>query len=358
MGANGLVLGYPFPMQDNSFSVLAPLFSDPEISEIMVNRYDRVFVEKKGKLESTSISFGSREALNHAVNSFASAKGIPLNTENPYTDTNLEDGSRLNITIAPMAVDGPFLTIRKFAPRAYTLSDLVNLGTLSVRAKTFLEYAILSRASLIVSGGTSSGKTTLLNALAQEIPASERIITIEDTPELRLPHQNWIRLEAVHSFQGEKISVRDCLVTALRMRPDRIIVGECRKKETFEMLQAMNTGHRGSLTTVHANSPRDCISRLESLVLSHVDFPAPALRRQIASALDFIIQVRRDQSGERMISEIAEVQGMQEDVVTLQPIFRTNSFDELELTGLVPKFLTEMLNQGIPIPKNFFDTSR
>lgn len=337
-------------------SPLAPLFTDDSITEIMVNRFDRIFIERSGEIEGTAVRFSSPNELFQLAVGLAKARGTNLTMENPCLDASLEDGSRINITIPPMSLEGPVLTIRKFGSRILSLDDLVQMGCLTLKAKQFISFCIQARANIIISGGTSSGKTTLLNAAAHEIPRQQRIVTIEDTPELRLPHENWVRLESVHSLSGMNVSVRDCVVAALRMRPDRIIVGECRKSETFEMLQAMNTGHDGSLTSIHSNSPRDCLARIESLILSNMDFPLLALRRQIASAINFIVQIKRDRGGDRIITEIVEVTGIEKDTITLQPIFVLGPHEELDLTGFVPKFLPEMQARRVRIPANFFDS--
>ena len=342
-------------MEGVDFGILRPLMEDATVNEIMVNGFDKIFIERRGKLEKTKLSFGSAKSLLQFVAAIAKSKGVELTSERPYLDSHLPDGSRLNIVVPPMAVDSPALTFRRFSPQIYQLKDLVALGTLSDRCAYFLNLCVKARANIIISGGTSSGKTTFLNALVDVIPRDERIVTIEDTPELRIANPNWVRLEAVHTMRGDGISVRDCLVNALRMRPDRIIVGECRKNETFEMLQAMNTGHSGSLTTIHANTARDCLSRIESLVLSHADFPLPALRKQIVSALDIIVQLRRDKSGERIVTDVLELTGTEGDMITAQNIFALDAMEHAVPSGLSPKFAAEILECGLKIPDGFFD---
>lgn len=342
-------------MEGLDFGILAPLLNDETINEVMVNAFDKVFVERRGKLELTKLSFGSQARFETFVLGLAKARGFELNTERPCLDSTLPDGSRLNIVIPPMAVGSPALTLRRFAPQIYQLKDLVELGTLTDRCAYFLSLCVKARANIIISGGTSSGKTTFLNALADLIPRDERIVTIEDTPELRLSHPNWIRLEAVHSLHAPTITVRDCLVNSLRMRPDRIIVGECRKNETFEMLQAMNTGHTGSLTSIHANTTRDCLARIESLVLSHADFPLPALRKQIVSAVNFVLQLRRDKSGERILTDVLELTGTEGESITAQSIFALDEMEHSAPTGLQPKFAEEIKACGYKIPDGIFD---
>lgn len=341
-------------MNKIDLGILEPLLQDSAVNEIMVNGYEKIFTERQGRIVRRPESFSSSSAYVALVERLAAAHGKVLSPESPYADLRLEDGSRVSIAMSPMAVDGPVLTIRRFSPQVFSLADLAKIGSLSAKATSFLELAVKARANIIISGPTSSGKTTFLNALAMGIPLEERIVTIEDTPELRLPHENWVRLEAVTSMRGDIVSVKDCLVSALRMRPDRIIVGECRRNETFEMLQAMSTGHSGSLTTVHASSARDCLSRLESLVLSSIEFPLGALRRQVASALDLIVQLRRDRSGERFIAEICEISGMEEDTILLQTIFQLDGFEQLEPTGMIPRFATEIQACGLKVPSDIF----
>ena len=337
------------------YGVLKPLIGDGSINEIMVNGHEKIFVEQKGQILSTELKFKDQKALEQLIQSIAFVRGVEITPKVPFLDTYLDDGSRVHIVIPPMAVDGPILTIRKFMEHHHSLKDLVNIGTLTERCAYFLDLCIRDQANMIISGGTSSGKTTFLNALATQIPLTERIITIEDTPEIKLKHPNWARLESVPKYGAEGLTARDCLINALRMRPDRIIVGECRRDETFEMLQAMNTGHDGSLTTMHANSPRDCIARIESLVLSSMDFPMAALRRQIVSAVDIIIQLRHDRSGDRMVTDVMELSGIEQNTITTQSVFALDRNDNAEPTGLVPKIAEQMKKRGLNIPDGFFD---
>jgi pilus assembly protein CpaF len=256
-----------------------------------------------------------------------------------------------------MAPKGSALTIRKFRKTPFSIQNYLELGSLTDKAAFFLHACVIARVNLVVSGGTGTGKTTFLNALSALIPEGERVISIEDVSELSLQQENWVRLESSFRPGHPPVTTRDCLVNALRMRPDRILVGECRRDETFEMLQAMNTGHEGSMTTVHANSSRDCLTRLESLILtSGIDIPLPALRRQMASAIDLIVQLKRHQGGQRVVQEIVEVTGMEQNTVTTQVIFaREGKNDYLAGTGLVPSFLEKFSAAGIQFPPNFFD---
>lgn len=277
-----------------NFGPIQPLLQDETVSEIMVNQFDKIFVEREGKLQSTPLKFVSDKALIDLIQSIAKFTGRSLTEERPFMDGYLPDGSRINAALPPMVPNGATLTIRKFRRTPFTLSDYLQSGSITDKAAYFLHACVIARVNLVVSGGTGTGKTTFLNALSSVIPESQRVITIEDVPELSLQQENWVRLESVYRPGMAPVTTRDCLINALRMRPDRIIVGECRRDETFEMLQAMNTGHDGSMTTVHANSSRDCLTRLESLIMtSGIDIPLPALRKQIAGAIDLIIQLDR-----------------------------------------------------------------
>lgn len=335
--------------------VLKPLLEDTAVTEIMVNRFNKVFAEHNGKLRLTNIKFPSEQALVKYIGSIAAARSVSLDSESYILDTYLDDGSRVNAVLPPMAVDGASLTIRKFSQDRYTLADLVSLQALSPRCAHFIQLCIQSKLNVVISGGTSSGKTTLLNACAQLIPKDERIVTIEDTPELKLAHENWVRLEAVSNVHHRGASIKECLRNALRMRPDRIIVGECRGAETFEMLQAMNTGHDGSITTIHANSPRDCLARIESLTLSHIDLPILALRQQIVSSIDLLVQVKRDRSGERRITDVCELTGIEGNMITTQSIFVQNQMEIAEPVGLVPQLILAIQDCGLEVPTKFFD---
>lgn len=353
-----------------NFGPIQSLLLDDSISEIMVNRFDKVFVEKEGQLHSTALRFPSEKALVELIQTIAANVGREVSTDHPAMDGYLPDGSRVNASLPPMVPNGATLTIRKFRKKPFTLEDFVKIGSLSDKAAYFLHACVIARLNLVVSGGTGTGKTTFLNGLSSVIPENERIITIEDVSELNLQHDNWVRLESVFRPGRPNVTTRDCLINSLRMRPDRILVGECRRDETFEMLQAMNTGHDGSMTTVHANSSRDCLSRLESLILtSNVEMPLPALRKQIASAVYLIVQLKRHKSGQRVVQEIVEITGMEQTTITTQVLFSrekkklmgsaapAQGMDPLLATGIVPTFLEKFSEAGIQFPPNFFDTN-
>lgn len=330
------------------------LMSDPLVTEIMVNGYNKIFVEKEGFLEPTTACFTNEEQLDSYIDSILHANGQSRDSGH-YFDGVLSSGYRFNIILPPMSPRGPCITIRKFSDSLYTLKTLVEKNTISARAEMFLKALVLGRFNLVVSGGTGSGKTTFLQALSGEIPARERIVTIEDIPELKLHQSNWIQLISVHNGE-HPVSIRDCLINSLRMRPDRIIVGECRRDEAFDMLQAMNTGHEGSMTTVHANSPNDCMTRLENLLhMSGFDVSTKVLRRQIADTIDFIIQLKRTPTGKRVVSEILELTGMEADVITRSPVFALDNKGNLVPSGYVPKAIHQFKERGIVFPSRFFD---
>lgn len=354
-----------------SFSLgpLDPLMRDPEISEIMVNDIRNVIVEKEGRLLLSKIRFETQDDLQRLVNEIIRVTGASIDPERPMLDIMLPDGSRANIVLPPLAVHGPSLTIRKFPHRQYAATDLMIRGMLDQKILAFLNACVLGRLNIVISGGTGSGKTTLLNALTAIIPPAERIIMIEDTPELVVSHPNCVRMQAkMKTASAPGVYVRDLVANALRMRPDRIIVGECRRSEAMDMLQAMNTGHQGSMTTLHANSPREALTRLETLYLmAGVDVPSSAVRRQIASAVDLVVQVKRFRSGKRRITAISEVTGMQGDAITLQDIFIFETeqrepgqqpakppVERFRSTGLVPTFIEQLRELGIELPKDFF----
>jgi pilus assembly protein CpaF len=304
---------------------LEPLLADASISEIMVNGPDQVFVERNGRLELIGAGFSSDKTLRGAIERMIGAVGRRVDEASPMVDARLRNGSRVNVILPPLALHGPVVTIRKFSQSRLDMSALVELGTLSVAMARLLRVAVQSRRNIIVSGGTGSGKTTLLNAIAAYIPAGERVVTIEDAAELALHHAHVVALEARPcnaEGQGE-VTIRDLVRNALRMRPDRIIVGECRGSETLDMLQAMNTGHEGSLTTAHANSPRDLLSRLEIMALmGGIELPLAAIRAQIAGAINLIVQQSRHASGTRRVSSIVEITGLDSGVVQTQELFR------------------------------------
>jgi pilus assembly protein CpaF len=343
------------------YGPIEPLLHDESVTEIMVNGHRQVFVERRGKLEDAGVQFASDEHLLRVIDRVVSAVGRRVDEASPMVDARLADGSRVNVIIPPLALRGPVLTIRKFARDALTADDLVALGSLSPDAVEFLRACVCGKLNILISGGTGVGKTTLLNALSSFIPSDERIITIEDAAELQLQQRHVVSLESRPSNiegQGE-VRIRELVRNALRMRPDRIIVGEVRGPETVDMLQAMNTGHEGSLTTIHANTPRDALSRLETLVLTAgVDLPLRAIREQISSAFDLVVQLSRLVDGSRRVTHVTEVLRMESEVVTLQDLFLARPASEhsssllgdLQATGLRPHFGQKLATAGVELP--------
>jgi pilus assembly protein CpaF len=346
---------------------LEPLLRDGEITEIMVNGPSDIFVERAGKIYAVDAKFTSDTHLRRTIDKIVSRIGRRVDESSPMVDARLADGSRVNAVIAPIALDGSILTIRKFSADPLTDADLLAFGTFSEQARDFLRACILGRRNVVISGGTGSGKTTLLNVLSSFIPTDERIITIEDAAELQLNQRHVLRLEARPSNTEGKgaVPIRELVKNALRMRPDRIVVGEVRDGAALDMLQAMNTGHDGSLTTVHANAPRDSLSRLETMVLmAGIDLPIRAIRDQVASALDLIVQIARLKDGTRRVVALTEVEGMEGDIITLQDLF---TFDYgagrdangrflgcLRSTGLRPKFTEHLRDMGVDLPQTMF----
>jgi pilus assembly protein CpaF len=338
---------------------LEDLLSDPIVSEVMVVDRATIYVERKGRLELTGQRFSSEDALRSAIERIVTPLGRRIDESTPMVDARLKDGSRVNAIIPPLALRGPCLTIRKFSSRKLGVADLIDFGSLDARMARFLERAVIARRNILVSGGTGSGKTTLLNILSSAIPNDERIVTIEDAAELRLDQPHVVSLETrPPNMEGRgEYSIRDLVRNALRMRPDRIVVGECRGGEALDMLQAMNTGHDGSLTTTHANSPDEAIARLETLVLmGGVDLPTRAIREQIANSIHLVVQQQRFVDGSRKITSIAEVIGMDDDgIVHLEPIFefyrtpgeRGRVTGEYRATGFMPSFITEFITMGL-----------
>jgi len=316
---------------------LEPLLKDPVITEVMVNGAGMVFVEKKGRLHPTDVRFASEAQLRTVIDRIVAPIGRRVDESMPLCDARLLDGSRVNIVLPPLALDGPTVTIRKFSAQKMSLDDLIALGSLSPEMRDFLSRAVKNRKNIVVAGGTGSGKTTLLNALSGEIPDDERIVTIEDAAELKLQKPHVVRLEArPANVEGHgEISIRRLVMNALRMRPDRIVVGECRGGEALDMLQAMNTGHDGSLTTVHANSPRDALGRLETLVLmAGMDLPIRVIREQIRSAVHILVQQSRLADGARKVTSITQITGMEGDTLTSQELYRWKN-GRFEATGMV-----------------------
>jgi len=340
---------------------------DPTVTEVMVNGMDRIYVERDGRLTRTDTRFMSEQHLRRVIDRIVTGVGRRLDESSPMVDARLHDGSRVNAVIPPLAVDGPSLTIRKFSRDPFQVHDLIEFGSLTKLVADLLEAAVRGRLNILVSGGTGTGKTTLLNVLSSFIPDGDRIVTIEDAVELQLHQDHVVRLESrPANVEGRgEVRIRDLVRNSLRMRPDRIVVGECRGGEALDMLQAMNTGHDGSLSTVHANSPRDALSRLETLVLmAGVDLPSRAIREQVASAVDVIVQVTRMRDGSRRVTEVAEVTGMEGDQITLQDIFAFDygaGIDEhgkfrgtIKPTGIRPLFSDRLKDHGIDLPAGIF----
>lgn len=348
------------------FGPITGLLQDDSISEIMVNGPKQVFVERHGKLELSDVTFRDDAHVLQIIDKIVSPLGRRIDESSPMVDARLPDGSRVNAIIPPLALNGPTITIRKFSRDPLTVNDLIRFGTINEQMAEFLEACVKIRLNIVVSGGTGSGKTTTLNVLSSFIPPDERIITVEDAAELQLRQEHVVSLEArPANIEGKgEISIRDLVKNCLRMRPDRIVVGEVRGGEALDMLQAMNTGHDGSLTTGHANSPRDMLARLETMVLmSGMDLPVRAIREQIASAIDLIIQQARLKDGSRRITHITEVQGMEGDVIVLQDLFVFEQkgvtedgkiIGQLRSTGIRPKFWERFATAGISLPPDLF----
>lgn len=352
------ILGYG-PIQE--------LVDSDDYSEIMVNGPNQIYVEHKGKLKLTDIKFRDEEHLMNTIDRIVSAVGRHIDEASPMVDARLPDGSRVNVIIPPLSLVGAVLTIRKFGKKPITAKQLVEWGSLSPKMLNFLEACVKGKLNIIVSGGTGSGKTTLLNVLSSYIPSDERIVTIEDSAEVQLHQDHVVTLESrPANIEGKgAITIRDLVVNALRMRPDRIIVGEVRSKETLDMLQAMNTGHDGSLTTTHANSPRDAVSRLETMVMmGGVELPSKAIRDQIASAIDLIVQQSRLRDGTRKVVSVTEVTGMEGNVVQMQDIFKYEHSGETGVdgkfignfvaTGIIPNALEKIRENGVAVNNDWF----
>ncbi len=348
------------------FGPIQPLLDDVSVTEIMVNRANRIYVERGGKPVLTPICFDDDDHVIRIIRRIIEPIGRMIDAENPLVDARLPDGSRLHAAIAPVMIDGPVLTIRKFSRSKLQAEDLIDYGTITAPVADFLKACVVARLNIIVSGGTGSGKTTLLNVLTGFIPDDERIITIEDAAELRLNQEHVVRMESKNARRDGKgeISIRELVRNALRMRPDRIIVGECRGGETLDMLQAMNTGHDGSLTTLHANSPRDAISRIETMsLMGGIDFPIKVIREQMASAVDLIIQQARMRDGSRKVTWITEIVGMEGEKMVLQDLFRfddqpTNGKGKVEgnlrPVGQRPQFSPKLEAAGFKLPPELF----
>jgi pilus assembly protein CpaF len=349
---------------------LERLLADETVTEVMVNGPHDIWIERRGQLSPTTARFTDESHLRRIINKMVAQVGRRIDESSPMVDARLPDGSRVNAIIPPLSLSGPLVTIRKFSKRRLDPADLVRLGTLSTETVEFIQRCVLAELNVLVSGGTGSGKTTMLNALSTAIPESERIVTIEDAAELRLNQQHVLRLEArPKNIEGQgEIPIRELVRNSLRMRPDRIIVGEVRGAEALDMLQAMNTGHDGSLSTIHANSPRDALARVETMVLmAGYDLPIKAIRQQVASALDLIIHLERLQDGSRRVTSITEVGRMESEVITLSELFHFH-VDQvlpdrtvvggLRSTGLRPSFLDKFERRGIMLPNSLFATGR
>ncbi|MBW2540463.1 MAG: CpaF family protein [Deltaproteobacteria bacterium] len=356
-------------IQDEVFGLgpLEPLLQDPTISDILVNGSGHIFIERRGKLEKTVARFRDDAHLMRIIDKIVSAVGRRIDESSPLVDARLADGSRVNVIIPPLALDGPAMSIRRFGTDPLTVENLIELGALTPELVKLLEAIVACRLNVLISGGTGSGKTTLLNVVSSFIPADERIVTIEDSAELQLKQEHVVRLETrPANIEGTgRIAQRDLVINSLRMRPDRIVVGEVRGAESLDMLQAMNTGHDGSLTTVHANTPRDALSRIETMVaMAGLDMPQRSVRSQIASAINVVVQLARLSDGRRKLVSLQEITGMEGEIVTMQEIFTfdrhgidadNNVLGEIVPTGVRPKFAEKLKLAGYPLPASLFE---
>jgi pilus assembly protein CpaF len=345
---------------------LEPLLADPTVSDILVNGPTQVYVERRGKLEMTEVKFNDDAHLMNIIDRIVSAVGRRVDESSPMVDARLKDGSRVNVIIPPLALDGPMLSIRRFGVELLGVDHLIRLGTINEAVAKVLQGIVHGRLNVVISGGTGTGKTTMLNILSGFVPHNERIVTIEDSAELQLQQPHVVRLETrPPNIEGKgEVAQRDLVRNALRMRPDRIIVGEVRSAEALDMLQAMNTGHDGSLTTVHANTARDALARIETMVsMTGITFPHRALRAQMASAIHVVLQITRDEDGRRRLTSLQEINGMEGDLITMSEIFtfeRTgvdkegNVLGELKATGVVPGFQRRLARRGIDLPIELF----
>ncbi|MCH8340269.1 MAG: CpaF family protein [Chloroflexi bacterium] len=344
---------------------IEPLLADDTITEIMINGAKNIYIERQGKIVREPTSFESDDHLMRIIDRIVAPLGRRIDESSPYVDARLQDGSRVNAVIPPISLGGPTLTIRKFAKNPITIEQLIEYGTVTAEAIEFIKATVIARVNMVISGGTGSGKTTLLNVISQYIPSDERILTIENAAELQLRQEHVVTLESrPPNIEGRgEVTIKDLVVNALRMRPDRIIVGEIRDEAALDMLQAMNTGHEGSMTTAHSNSPRDTLSRIETMTLmAGMDLPTRAIREQIASALELVIHLERMRDGTRKVTYISEIQGMEGDIITMTDLFvfeQTGLEDgrvigRLRPTGLRPKFMVKLEQAGIQLPASIF----
>jgi pilus assembly protein CpaF len=348
---------------------LEPLLQDPTINDILVNTYSSVYVERAGLLEETDVTFKDNLHLMHIIEKIVSAVGRRVDESSPMVDARLPDGSRVNVIIPPLAVDGPILSIRRFGTIPLEVEDLLGNNTMTEQMRDVLQGAVKARLNIVISGGTGSGKTTFLNVLSRFISEKERIVTVEDSAELQLKQQHVVRLECrPPNVEGKgAVHQRELVINCLRMRPDRIVIGEVRGSEALDMLQAMNTGHDGSLTTIHANSPRDAVARMETMALmANLNLPEKAVRQQIASAVNIIVQVSRFSDGTRRVTHISEITGMDQDVVSMQDVYRFEKrgigvngrvLGRFYSTGVTPRFAEKIVASGIALPSSLFDMS-
>ena len=348
------------------FGPIEPLLRDPTVTEVMVNRPDQVYCERFGKLELTDIQFRNLDHIRHVIDKIVTPLGRRVDESSPMVDARLPDGSRVNAIISPLSLNGPVLTIRKFSVDPYTVEDLIGFGTLTQGMAAFLAACVKIKLNILVSGGSGAGKTTLLNVLSSFIPEGERVVTVEDAAELKLHQPHVVRLESrPPNIEGKgEIKIRDLVRNCLRMRPDRIVVGEVRGGEALDMLQAMNTGHEGSISTVHSNTPRDALARLETMVMmSGMELPSRAIREQISAAVHMIVQVGRLSDGSRKVINVTEIQGMEGNVIVLQDLFAFAQkgvgeggkvLGTIQATGMVPKFIDRFNSASIHLPAEIF----
>jgi pilus assembly protein CpaF len=351
------------------FGPIEPLLRDPTVTEVMVNRPDQVYCERFGKLELTDIQFRDHEHIRHVIDKIVTPLGRRVDESSPMVDARLPDGSRVNAIVPPLSLNGPVLTIRKFSVDPYTVEDLIGFGTMTQGMAAFLAACVKVKLNILVSGGSGAGKTTLLNVLSSFIPEGERVVTVEDAAELKLHQPHVVRLESrPPNIEGKgEIKIRDLVRNCLRMRPDRIVVGEVRGGEALDMLQAMNTGHEGSISTIHSNSARDALARLETMVMmSGMDLPSRAIREQVAAAIHLIVQITRLSDGSRKVASVCEIQGMEGNVIVLQDLFTFQQkgvgeggkvLGTMQATGMVPKFIDRFTAAGIRLPNEIFKRS-